>query len=198
MDCGRELLADGRTPCERRFGEPCKGPIIPFGAMTEYHPISAKDQLHQFGEKVSPGIILGCALFAVDVGKEILWFETLRSWETETRQKIHARRLNEKEMITLKNDEHVTFPIEDGTIKLCGRDCGIRKSTLMRDQPVRSEDLRDDLPRTPEKSHTIDERKDDAEARNDFWPIEGDFIYRHHVEPEFSSTCRGKKHAQHH
>ena len=24
--------------------------------------------------------------------------------------------------------------------------------------------------------------KDDAEARNDFWSIEGDFIYRHHVE----------------
>ena len=25
--------------------------------------------------------------------------------------------------------------------------------------------------------------KDDADARNDFWSIEGDFIYRHHVEP---------------
>ena len=24
---------------------------------------------------------------------------------------------------------------------------------------------------------------DDAEAKNDFWSITGDFIYRHHVEP---------------
>ena len=27
------------------------------------------------------------------------------------------------------------------------------------------------------------ETQDDAEARNDFWSIEADFIYRHHTEP---------------
>ena len=26
-----DLLSDGKTPCERRFGQPFKGPIIPFG-----------------------------------------------------------------------------------------------------------------------------------------------------------------------
>ena len=48
----------GKTPYERRFGEPFKGPIIRFGAMAEYHPISLRDQsrLHQFGKKVLPGI----------------------------------------------------------------------------------------------------------------------------------------------
>ena len=40
----QDLLADGETPYERRFGEPFIGPIIPFGAMVEYHPISSKDQ----------------------------------------------------------------------------------------------------------------------------------------------------------
>ena len=25
-----DLLSDGKTPYERRFGQPCKGPIIPF------------------------------------------------------------------------------------------------------------------------------------------------------------------------
>ena len=39
-----DLLSDGKTPCERRFGEPFQGPAIPFGSMVEYHPISAKDQ----------------------------------------------------------------------------------------------------------------------------------------------------------
>ena len=34
----------GRTPYERRFGQPFKGPIIPFGSLVEYHPITAKDQ----------------------------------------------------------------------------------------------------------------------------------------------------------
>ena len=34
----------GKTPYERRFGQPFKGPIIPFGSLVEYHPITAKDQ----------------------------------------------------------------------------------------------------------------------------------------------------------
>ena len=54
----QELLSDGKTPYERRFGMPFKGPVIPFGAMVQYHPISAKDQsgLHQFGARVLPSI----------------------------------------------------------------------------------------------------------------------------------------------
>ena len=34
----------GRRPSERRFGQPFKGPIIPFVSLVEYYPISAKDQ----------------------------------------------------------------------------------------------------------------------------------------------------------
>ena len=54
----QDKLSDGKTPYERRFGMPFNRPVIPFGAMVEYHPISAKDQsrLHQFGSKVLPGI----------------------------------------------------------------------------------------------------------------------------------------------
>ena len=37
-----DLLSDGKTPYERRFGQPFKGPIIPFGSLVEYHPITAK------------------------------------------------------------------------------------------------------------------------------------------------------------
>ena len=53
------------TPYERRFGEPCTGPVIPFGSMVEHHPNSAKDQsrLSQFGKKVLPGICLGYVLY---------------------------------------------------------------------------------------------------------------------------------------
>ena len=57
----QDLLADGETPCERRFGEPFKRPIISFGPMVEYHPISARDQsrLHQFGKNVYQESFLG-------------------------------------------------------------------------------------------------------------------------------------------
>ena len=56
-----DLLSDGKTPYERRFGQPFKGPIIPFGSLVEYHPFTAKDQsrIHQFGKKVLPGLFLG-------------------------------------------------------------------------------------------------------------------------------------------
>ena len=62
----QDLLSDGKTPCERRFGMPFHGPVIPFGAMVENHPISAKDisRLHQFGPKVLPGMFFGYVLYA--------------------------------------------------------------------------------------------------------------------------------------
>ena len=49
----QDLLSDGKTPYERRFGMPFNGPDIPFGAMVEYHLISAKDQSgsHTFAPK---------------------------------------------------------------------------------------------------------------------------------------------------
>ena len=61
-----DLLCDGKTPYERRFGVPFKGPIIPFGSLVENYPISAKDQsrIHQFGKKVLPGLFFGYALYA--------------------------------------------------------------------------------------------------------------------------------------
>ena len=62
----QDLLADGKTLHDRGFGEPVEGPVIPFGALVEYHPISARDQsrLLQFGKKVFPGIFLGYPLIA--------------------------------------------------------------------------------------------------------------------------------------
>ena len=67
----QDLLSDGNTPYQRRFGMPFNGPVIPFGAMVEYHNISAKDQsrLHQLGAEVLPGIFLGCALYAGGIWK---------------------------------------------------------------------------------------------------------------------------------
>ena len=66
-----DLWSDGNTPYERRFGQPFKRPIIPFGSLVEYHPITAKDQarIHQFGRKVLPGLFLGSALYAGRIWK---------------------------------------------------------------------------------------------------------------------------------
>ena len=71
----QDLLSDGKTPYQRRFGEPFKGPIIPFGSLVEYYPISAKDQseVHQLGKKVLTGLFLGYALYAVEFGRVTYW-----------------------------------------------------------------------------------------------------------------------------
>ena len=63
----QDRLSDGKTSYEKRFGMPFNGSVIPFEAMVEYHPISAKDlsRLHQFGPTVLPGIFVGYALNAV-------------------------------------------------------------------------------------------------------------------------------------
>ena len=85
----QDLLSDGKTPYERRFGQPFKGPTIPFGSLVEYHPITAKDQsrIHQFGKKVLPGLFLGYALYAVEFGRVTYWLQTLRSRKRWTHQR---------------------------------------------------------------------------------------------------------------
>ena len=75
----QDLLSDGKTPYERRFGKPFKGPIIPFGSLVEYYPISAKDRsrIHQFG--------LGYSLYA-----EGIWKGDIMVADTEETETIDA------------------------------------------------------------------------------------------------------------
>ena len=73
------------------------------------------------------------------------------------------------------------------------------KSTLTRDKLVRNKDPRGDLQGNSEKSQPTDETKDDAEACNVFWSIEGGIsLVVITSNLGFSSTCRKKKHSQYH
>ena len=118
-----ELLSDGKTPYERRFGQPFKGPTIPFGSLVEYHPFTAKDQsrIHQFGKKVLPGLFLGYALYAGGIWKGDVLIEDLEELETTDASEIHSKRFNAKEVIFPKQGEFI-FPIADGRIKTPGGD----------------------------------------------------------------------------
>ena len=98
MECYRylrsiqDLLSDGKTPYERRFGLPFNGPVIPFGAMVECHLISSKDQsrLHQFGPQVLPGIFLGYALYAGRIWKENIMVADSEELEEMDASELHA------------------------------------------------------------------------------------------------------------
>ena len=83
----QDLLSVGPAPYERRFGIPFNRPVIPFGAMVEYHLISAKDQsrLHQFGAKVLPGIFLGYVFYAERIWKgDIMVADIVKKWRRRT------------------------------------------------------------------------------------------------------------------
>ena len=103
----QHLLSDGKTPYERRFGKPFGGPIIPFGSLVEYDPISAKDQsrIHQLGKKVLLGLFLGHTLYAGGIWKGDVLVADLVELETMDASEIYSERLNAKEVI---------FPKEKG------------------------------------------------------------------------------------
>ena len=176
-----DLSSDEKTPYERRFGQPFKGPIIPFGSLVECHSITAKDQS---GKKVLPGLFLGYALYAGGIWKGDVLVADLEELETMDASEIYSKRLNAKEVIFPKEKGEFIFPTADGRISLSGRDQDLRTPTSIRQRPIRGENHVDffgesegSLPSPPHDSFP-----DASEAINDFWSMSGNFIYRHHVE----------------
>ena len=179
-----DLLSDGKTPYERRFGKPFEGPIIPFGSLVEYRPITAKDQsrIHQFGKKVLPGLFVGYGLYAGGIWKGDVLVADLEELETMDASEIYSKRLNAKEVIFHPKGEFI-FPIADGRIKTPGEDQELRTSTLIRPRPSRGEGHIDFLGESGSFPQPHDSLPVAGEAMHDFWSMSGSFIYRHHVEP---------------
>ena len=70
----------------------------------------------------------------------------------------------------------------DGSATLSGRDYEFQEPTLRRESTVKRENLGGRSQGDGEELQP-EETKDDAETHKDFWSFQGDFIYRHHVEP---------------
>ena len=107
----QDLLADGKTPYDRRFGGLLKGPVIPCGAMVEYYPISSrhKSRLHQFGKEVLPGIFLGYELIAGGFWKGDILIADLEDLEKLDAPEIHPRRIKRKEVL-ISQEEMNSIP----------------------------------------------------------------------------------------
>ena len=157
----QDKLSGGKT-YGSRFGMPFNLPVIPFGAMVEYHPISAKDQSR-------------------------IWKRDIEELEEMDAQELRARRLNAKEVLTPQRSGDFVFPVAVGTVKIFGWERLLRTSTLTQDPPERDEEQHifqgySDEWYTP-SHHEDDSIRDDEEAKHDFWTITGEFNYRHHVVP---------------
>ena len=107
----QDVLSDRKTPYERRFGKPFKGPIIPFGSLVEYYPCTAKDQsrIHQFGKKVLPGLFLGYALYAGGIWEGHMMVADIEELETMDATEIYSKRLNAKEVYFPKKKGKFVF-----------------------------------------------------------------------------------------
>ena len=84
-----DLLSGGTTPMKDVLGELFKGPIIPFGSLVEYYPVSAKDSQESINlERKS---CLDCSsdthCARVEFGRVTYWLQTVRSWKRWTHQK---------------------------------------------------------------------------------------------------------------
>ena len=189
----QDLLADGKTPHKRRSGEPFKGPIIPFGAVVEYHPISIRDQfrLHQFGKRVLPGIFLGYALIAVRIWKGDILIADQKNWRQWTHQKHTHDESMQKRSIDFTKGRRICIPNRRWYSKLSGRDFEFQEPTPRRERTVWGEDSSGELQGESEESQPT-EPTDGAEARNDFRSFQGDFIYRHHAEPRVQLRAEKK------
>ena len=95
---------------------------------------------------------------------------------------IYPRRINAKEVLISQKGDEFIFPVAGGTAKLSGGDYDFREPTPRRERTVRSDNLSGDF-RSESGVSQPTESTDDAEASADFWSIQGDFIYRHQVEP---------------
>ena len=132
----------GRHPYERRFGQPCKGPMIPFGSLVEYHPIIAKDhsRIHQLGKSLT-WIVLRIRSVRVGNLEGDVVIADLEELVTMDASEIYSKRVNAKEVIFPKQGEFI-FPIADGRIKkkkTLGEGQDLRTSTLVRHRPIQGE-----------------------------------------------------------
>ena len=102
----QDLLGDGKTPYERRFGETFKRAKNHFWS-DEYRPISTRDlsRLHQIGKEVLLGIFLGYELIAGGIWKgDILIADMERFGKVGRIRKLPSKNQRERSIAITKKE----------------------------------------------------------------------------------------------
>ena len=170
----QDLLSDGKTPYERRFGATISKDqsfrLVHWLSISLFLRKTSQESIN-LERKSYLDLFLGYALYAVRIWKGDIMVADIEELETMDASAIHSKRLIAKEVIFHQQNEKFIFPVADGRIKFVGGDQELRTSTLIREHPIRGEGQRDFLresewspPPPPQDSHP-----DDGEARNDFW-----------------------------
>ena len=137
----KDLLFDGKTPYERRFGQTFKGPNRLFRLV---HWLSITLFLRRIcyaSINLERKFYLYCSSDTLctrgEFGRVTYWSQT-EELETWTHRKSTQKDSVRKEVIFRRQGEFI-FPIEDGRIKPPGGDQELRTSTLIRHRPIQGE-----------------------------------------------------------
>ena len=108
-----------KTPHERRFGEPFKGPTIPFwsNVSTSFVFTERSVEDYQFDKKVLLGVFLGYELIAGGIWKLDILIADLEDMQTLDASDIYLR----KDVLIRQKDVELVFPTADGTAESSGR-----------------------------------------------------------------------------
>ena len=92
----------GKHHTKGDFCEPFKGPVVPFGSLIQYHPISAKDQSQESTNLERKYSLESSSVMFSDAGR--IWkgdilVMALGELEEMDASEIHAKRLSAKEVI---------------------------------------------------------------------------------------------------
>ena len=166
----KTIWTDGKTPYERRFGQPFKEPIIVF--LEQWlNIIRFQREIDQgfinFSRKCYSVSFLAVSWSRWELGKETLWLRISRNWKTWTHQKFILKDSTRKKYWSHKKSVEFSVLVADGTAKLSGRDYEFRQTTLRR-EPQGTKISAENFFGEPEESQPT-EPTDDAEALVDFW-----------------------------
>ena len=183
----QDLLSDGKTPYERRFGLPFTSDTVWSNCRISPYvferPIwTASVWLRSLARYILPLCIVRGRIWKGDIV-----IADIEEEEDMDASEIHARRLNAKEVLTPMKGDNFIFPVADGTVQTAGGDRSLRPSTLIQDR--RNEERNKKFFKENQTGSLLQtlfkmtQHEMMRKPKNDFWSITGDFIYRHHVEP---------------
>ena len=129
-----DLLSDGKTPYERRFGQPLKDRLfhlVHWLSITPSLRKTSRESIINLERKSYLDCSLDTHCTRGEFGRMTYWLQTLRSCGGWTHRKSTHKRLNAKEVIFPKEKGEFIFPIADGRIKPLGGDQDLRTSTSL-------------------------------------------------------------------
>lgn len=158
-----DILKDGKTAFEKRFGESWYGPCLHFGELVEYQPDkpSAVSRCHRYGNKTLPGIFVG---YKEDAGGR--WSGELKIVDVEELstaadiEHVYVKHILHKQVYEARSEQgQPSFPLAEGKLTQSGTSKTFRRERLLRPK-MDTEDAQQ-----PQQEEEEEDPNDDPEPK---------------------------------